>query len=289
MDITAALEERVLQQTQETRHATGRIPVKGPANLGTPGGLVMAPANLTTPLPVSPIIDDMDTIWDQRKFSNAREPIQVQTLALRALFSRPGSPSCTDMPVKFPGSDYRLPRELAQFGEALQACMDFEHAANPRAFEKYYAYLTIDQRFVPQGKAQRGIGLHSDSVQGPRIQQKTEIEHTYLCVDRDPTLCFAQAFNLEGYDVNRHWLNAVFEKQARPDRAVSLPLYTVNLLDAYTVHTAIPASADGMRTLFRLIFSVRQFDRIGNTHNDLFDYQWNMQPRPLPQNLEFLK
>lgn len=275
-------EEHNLQQ----RHKIGVIAANmNLRNMGQNEGFAIIPNSLASALPESPIIDDMNTIWDIKKFSEMRRPINVKELSFKEIFSKAASPSVTDMPIKFPGTGYRIPHELRQYKEALQACIDFEHASNPKACENYYAYLTIDQRFVKKGEAQRGLGLHSDSVQGPRIQPKVEIEHTYLCVDRDPTIFCVQPFDMERYDTQKHWLNAIFEQQAQEQNYTSHTPYTVNLFDAYSVHSAVPATESAPRTLFRLIYSVRQFDRLGNTHNSLFDYNWKMQPRPLPANL----
>lgn len=266
------------------RHKAGIISGPSLKTAGKSGGYEVAPLPLAGALPNSPIIRDMNTIWDQRKFSEARAPLAAGRIELREVFSRAGSPGVSDMPIKFPDTGYRIPAELAQYSEALQKIVDFEHAANPAA-EKYYAYLTVDQKFVAAGGSQRGIGPHSDSVQGPRIVPKVEIGHTYLAVDRDPTLVYAQPFAMAAYPAEKYWLNAVFERQADPKAAVSHPPYTISLLDAYTVHTAVPAAEDGPRTLLRMVYSVQKFDRLGNTHNALFDYDWEMVPRPLPKGL----
>lgn len=257
--------------------------------MGQHEGFAVILKPLTYDLPESPIIDDMNTIWDLKKFSEMRRPLNVKELSFKDIFSKATSPSVTDMPIKFPGTGYRIPNELRQYKEALQACIDFEHASNPKARENYYAYLTIDQSYVKRGSSQRGLGLHSDSIQGPRIQPKVEIEHTYLCVDRDPTVFCVQPFDMGKYDTRQHWLNAIFEQQAKKQNYTSHNPYTVNLFDAYSVHSAVPAAESATRTLFRLIYSVRQFDRLGNTHNNLFDYNWKMQRRPLPANLAALK
>lgn len=274
-------------QTADSCHTQGIIQT-GTQILGLKGGFTLQARPISQPLPASPILDDIHTIWDQTRFARARHPIPVTRLQHPEAFSASAAPSCADMPIKFPGQNYKIPAELQQFRESLQACVDFENAANPHAAD-YYAYLTIDQRPVERNKSQRPLGLHSDSVQGARIQPKVEIEHTYLCVDRDPTSFMAQSFNLEGYDADRDWLNAVFDLQADPAKKMALDPYTVAFFDAYTVHTAELAKEDGMRTMLRLIYSVRQFDRLGNTHNALFDYQWDMQPRPLPSHLRLLK
>jgi len=151
--------------------------------------------------------------------------------------------------------------------------------------DEYYAYLTVQHAPVRSGEIKRGEGAHSDSIQGRRIQPKVAIEHGYTATSHDPTRFFTHGFDLSGLDPDRHWLNAAFAAQTDTNRSIRLRPGDIALFDAYSIHEAVPASETTMRTFFRLIFSVREFDRLGNTVNDLFDYSWNFQPRPVPSDL----
>jgi len=53
------------------------------------------------------------------------------------------------------------------------------------------------------------------------------------------------------------------------------------LMNAYCVHRGSPAPQDMYRTWLRFSFEVRQFNRLGNAHNPMFDYQWEMVPRDI--------
>ncbi len=50
-------------------------------------------------------------------------------------------------------------------------------------------------------------------------------------------------------------------------------------MDAYAVHTAAQVTIETDRTFVRLSYSVRKFDRLGNSHNPFFDYTWDMVER----------
>ena len=55
----------------------------------------------------------------------------------------------------------------------------------------------------------------------------------------------------------------------------------INLMDAYCVHRGSEAEVETFRTWIRLSFEVRVFDRLGNAHNPMFDYNWIMQKRDI--------
>jgi len=46
-----------------------------------------------------------------------------------------------------------------------------------------------------------------------------------------------------------------------------------------------PARQTGFRTFLRISFDVKEFDRLGNTLNPLFDYKWEMTPREVQSGL----
>ena len=271
--------------TLQKRHIVGYVD-ETTDELGSNGGFVLAPTAAVS-LPPSPVVDDINTVWDTARFLVPRRPVSVGHLGDRTGFSTPLGLTVDSMPLKFPGTDYRVPRELESMAEALQLAINCEHSINP-AVGDYYAYLTLDQDWIKQGETQRGLGLHSDGVQGTSVQPKREIEHGYTCTDRDPTRFYCHPFDLSGYDVDRDWFNGVFEAQSDHDQTVQLPPYDVVLFDAYSVHGAVPAAADGSRTFFRFFYSPVRFTRFGNTHNALFDYQWPMSPRPVPKHLRGL-
>lgn len=230
------------------------------------------------------MLRDIHSVWHLPRFAEPRTPLILGTVDNPAAFSRGEAVHVSDLPIKFPHTEYSVPNELVHVASALQRCIDFEHAVNPYV-DDYYMYVTVHTTTVSAGEAPRGMGVHSDSVQGPRIVPKLPIEHGYLCVDRDPPRFLTHGFDMTGQTEHRDFLSAAFEKQANFERSFRAQPYEIVFFDAYCVHTALTATKAGRRTFFRLIASVRTFDRLGNTHNDLFDYDWKMVPRPLPPGL----
>ncbi len=99
-----------------------------------------------------PVMRDLDTMWDVRKHAEARRPASFGTLTPfeRQLFTHPVpvfAGHVLDMPIKFPGTDVRVPAELATFAPVAQRIIDIEARINPR-YDEYYAYLSIHQGMV---------------------------------------------------------------------------------------------------------------------------------------------
>lgn len=269
-----------------TRHLKGYADNRGPDIIGLNGGFEMIPRPWTAALPDSPILRDIHTIWDRHKFAEPRTPLFISEINDRQTFSGPLPANVKTMPVRIPGGKFLVPGELIQFDEALQIIIDFETAANPH-FDEYYCYIVADRRMLQKGECQRGGGLHSDAVQGTRIPN-TAIDRTYLVIDHSPTRFFPQAFNMAAYPEDEYWFNAIFEEQADWTRSIRTRPYIVNAFDPYTIHSAEPVDHDGPRVQFGVTFSVRPYDRTGNTINALLPKLWEPVARPLPPHLKYL-
>ena len=234
----------------------------------------------------SPILAKIGTIWDTENFKVARRPVELGQVpeGERAALVRPGMPRILDMPIKFPGSEFRLPAELAQLRWLVQRVADLELAVNPRHYDEFYCYLTVDQGPVRGGVLQREAPCHVDGFQGARWRPKVRINHTYTVTDCLPTAYYVQPFDLGGLDEARHnffWeMNNLVAKTGSAHAWHAAP-WELTLMDAYTVHRGAAAEVDSYRTWVRLSFEVRIFDRLGNAHNPMFRYDWDMVPRDI--------
>lgn len=235
----------------------------------------LSPSGAPAELGASPILDDVGAVWDPDRYAVPRVPLVVGRVQEERVFSRLRTTGVSNLPVKFPGSGYRIPRELRCVAEALQIAIDCEHAINPDV-EASYAYLTVDRGLILEGATQRGTDAHADWLQGTRYETKLPIDHGYLVVDRDPPLFFDHPFTFTAEDIATDAYISVFNEQADHDRTVSCDPYEVVLFDAYSVHAAVPATATGQRTFMRLFYSLSIYDRAGDTRNALFDYDWAM-------------
>jgi hypothetical protein len=233
----------------------------------------------------SPVVRDLNTIWDVEKFKIPRTPVSVGFIPdeERERFCKPGTPIIRDMPIKFPGSDVRIPIELAQFEATIRQILDFETSINPD-FDEYYCYLEVDQSYVVPGTLQRELPCHVDGMQGARTNPKVKINHSYIVGSALPTIFYPQSFDLTQLDETKHNFFWEMNRQVSETNSASAfqgQPFEIQLMDAYTVHRGVEATEPVFRTWMRLSFEVRIFDRLGNTKNPMFDYDWKMEPRDI--------
>lgn len=254
-----------------------------------PDGYVIEPAPVADApdLPQdSPILAGIGTIWDLEQFCVPRRPVELGRVPAeqRPIIAAPGLPRTLDLPIKFPGSAFRVPQAFAQLRWLIQRVADLEALINPRLYDEFYCYMTVDQGVVPAGNLQREAPCHVDGFQGARWDPKVRINHTYTVSDCLPTAYYVQPFELGALDMARH--NAFWEMNrqvAATDSAHEWRAapWELTLMDAYTVHRGAPAEVETPRVWVRLSFEVRVFDRLGNAHNPLFRYDWEMLPRDI--------
>jgi len=255
--------------------------------------VIIRPANNSVPVDyTSPIVQTIHSIWDFAQFRVVRRPVSLGDMsrAELAVFGMQNAVRVLDLPVKMPDiAEYRLPQALSQFAGAIQRMVDYEHDVNPNHGD-YHAYLTIDQRRVAPHTLHREAPCHVDGFQGARWNPKCRTNHTYTVSDVLPTAYYAQPFDFTGLDERVHdffWemnaqvadTNEAFKIQPRPAE--------ITMMDCYSVHRGVENNSDEpvFRTWLRLSFEERRrvFDRLGNAHNPLFDYAWEMVDRDIEQ------
>lgn len=229
------------------------------------------------------IVKSVGQIFDKKNFSTMHLPMVLGNVNQQR-FSKREDIRILDMPIKMIGSDYRIPSSLRRFRKVLQKMINFEHEIN-RDVDQYYAYLTIDQSFAFTGTTHRNSGCHVDGFQGSRIVNKLPINRSYIVYDQLPTVFYRQGFESSHLDEKTDNFFLSFDDQAVESKRVTFDPYQILLMHAYTVHRSEVASHHMYRTFFRLSFDTLQFDRLGNTHNPFFDYQWNMVTRDTQKSL----
>src|SRR4030095_5343909 len=112
-------------------------------------GLVIEPRGSVwdgAPVPMdSPIIQNLNRVFDRRNFEVPRTPVSLGVLSPeeQSDFSADRrAPRTLDMPIKFPGSPFRVPREFAQFEQVIRRVAEYEAIVNAACFDEYYCYLT---------------------------------------------------------------------------------------------------------------------------------------------------
>jgi hypothetical protein len=231
-----------------------------------------------TGLQKTTLVDFLTPYWNPRQFKTPRLPILCGSVVDMEFFSQPADLRILDMPIKFPWTDYRVPKVCSQFLDVIKKIAAQDLGINGVA-SRQYAYLTIDQSFVKKGQMQRRPGLHVDGFQGARIKDKEYIDHSYVISDRSPTVFYSHGFDVDHLDEAVHNFFLEFDEQADESKTWRPEPFEICFINAYQVHRAAEATEDGYRTFFRLSYTFREFDRLGNTHNPLFDYNWEMVPR----------
>ncbi|MBI3633563.1 MAG: hypothetical protein HY226_04695 [Candidatus Vogelbacteria bacterium] len=234
----------------------------------------------------SPIIKNLNKVWNLKNFKIPRQPISLGIIPTfeQGQFSLQGIPRTLDMPIKFPGSEFRVPKEFRQLFPLIQRIANYERVINKSCYDEYYCYMSVDQALVKAGVLQREAPAHVDGFQGARWNPKVRCNHTYVISDALPTAYYHQPFELDDLDEARHNFFWEFNRQVAMTNSefVWYPAqYELNLMDCYTVHRGVEAEVDTYRTWVRLSFEVRTFDRLGNTHNPMFNYNWKMVERDI--------
>lgn len=233
------------------------------------------------------ILEEMNTIWNLDKFHQTRTPIKVDTLNQyeRELMDIKNDIRILDMPIKFPDSnEFRIPEELRQFIPIFQKIINIEYSINNRMSE-YYCYLSVAQNVVRQGTLHREAPCHVDGFQGALWNPKVEINHTYTVENGIPTTFYNQPFDFSLLDDKKHNFFWEMNRQValtNSQYAHTFDPYDIVLMNAYNVHRGSECQEkEKYRTWIRLSFEKRIFNRLGNTHNPMFEYNWNMIPRDI--------
>lgn len=248
-------------------------------------GVVFNPL-LKIDYPIKPL-KNINTLWNEEEFSNINLPNVLFQLNQEEinLYSCEEMIRVLDMPIKFPGSNYRIPKELSHLSSLILKIVSHEHLINDQ-IDNYYCYLTLDKRIVTKGMTTRKSGIHVDGFQGARLGEKLPVDHSYIIANNNPTIFYNHEFKVnKSWDKNCHNYFEGFEKQKQENLAITYPNNTVLLMDAYCLHEAPLVEEELFRTFLRLSFTVREFDRLGNAHNPMFYYHWEMYPRDIQKTL----
>jgi hypothetical protein len=227
------------------------------------------------------VLKDPNQIWNLNQFQTIRQPVVIGN------FNKWNHkfPRILDCPIKFPNSSFRIPLECIKLQNAIQQIINFEYSINP-LFNYFYCYLTIDTGIVKATTTQRRAGCHVDGFQGARINPKTIINRSYISSNCLPTVFYPHEFKTNHLDESKDNFFLDFDRQAKEEFAWRPNENDIVLSDAYCVHRCDVAKQNIYRTFFRLSFDVKKFDRLGNTHNPSFNYNWKMVTRDIQKSLK---
>ncbi len=223
--------------------------------------------------------------FDKKRFRRPGLFRNVGSVDYRESFSCNQGIRCLDLPIKMAASnEYKIPVEFSYFLDPISKIISFENAHNEKVID-FYAYLTIDQLETKIGEYQRTPGLHVDGFQGARINPKVVCDRSYVVTDCNCPSFWNQGFeSVEMLDDAKYNIFHDFDNTKHYSSEIKLQPYNIYLMDCYAVHSANKAEC-GRRTFLRLSYSVRRYDRLGNSHNACFDYQWDMVQRDVSETL----
>lgn len=245
------------------------------------------PQNNKIPAPAdSLVIQTLNAPFDLRHFKRPRRPVSLGLIeeSRRPEVFKVGVPRILDLPIKFPGSNYRLPAEVSHLSALVQKVADYEAAINSDCYDEYYCYLTVDHGVVKPGTLQREAPCHVDGFQGARWNPKVRSNHTYTVSDVIPTVYYDQPFDFDLLEESKHNFFWEMNRQVAMNNSAQTwrpQPCELTLMDCYCVHRGDECVVETLRTFLRLSFEVRIFDRQGNAHNPLFRYDWPMVPRDI--------
>lgn len=152
-------------------------------------------------------------------------------------------------------------------------CCDFIGTFGLDRFIGSYVYLTAKNLYQIAGCAYNRPGWHSDGFMTDDIN--------YIWYNKSPTVFNCTEFNLSQDDtLSLKEMNEQWELENNK----TYPNNTILRLDQYNIHRVGPTST-GMRTFVKVSFSKDKYDLIGNSHNYLLDYNWEMKPRKEQRNI----
>ena len=227
--------------------------------------------------------------WNISNFNKKNLPKYIGSIKNKDLFSKRNPNSyiwSLNMPIKMPHSEVKIPKLYNQFSEFLGRVFRNEIKTNPY-YDKFYAYLTIDQRKVRPFTSQRRSDWHSDSVRNIKTDN-TYDESIYICYDNLPTV-FTDAkldFNkLPTLKSNRILSDFINKSCTQSDHFLH-DNYSILHFDPYSLHreNINNDSVNINRTYVKVTFSKDQYNIEGNCHNYYFNYEWDSFPRTLERN-----
>jgi hypothetical protein len=227
------------------------------------------------------LVEDIRNEWNPKRYQTPHGPYVVGTVSPELVLSP--KDDVLDMPIKLPHGDFVISME-DDVKKIVEMCVNFEREINPD-WQDYHCYLTMNQGTVRHGETQRNPGVHFDGMQGVRYEEKLKACHQYLVSSALPTTFYVQPFDASDLDSTKHnWFKA-FEEQARAENRYFPNPFELALMTAYCPHAATPAEEPTERTFIRVEFSLKQFNRLGNSKNPQLETGWTYEPQPIPEHL----
>lgn len=234
--------------------------------------------------------EDISLPFEPSRFKHSRLPIRIGNVLMKSMM---GLPSCLDMLIKLPSSKIMLPEPYSLNDSLLHfinQATDYEDSILPEWRTTRNLFLTLDYRFVEPGKTHRNAGWHFDGMQGERYVDKLPVCHQYISSSILPTEFSDMPFDATILDERKHNWYKVIGNAITDDKTLFKAMPDdILLMSAYQMHRSPIASESdfGWRVFVRLDFTLKQFDRLGNSINPILPAPWKFVRRDPPKGLLF--
>lgn len=180
------------------------------------------------------------------------------------------------LPIKFPTVVKPIYEErLKCFDDLIgNICCDFVGEFGLDRYVDSYVYLTAKHMYQMNNCSFNRMGYHSDGFLTDDIN--------YIWYNKNPTIFNNSYFNLTLDDsISMDEMN----KQALKEYELTYPENSLLRLNQYNIHKVNDFQQPGMRGFVKVSFSKDKYDLLGNTHNYLIDYNWDMKERKAERNI----
>ena len=180
------------------------------------------------------------------------------------------------LPIKFSSDiSIRVEPRLDKFNDLIgMALCDFVANYGLQRFTDSFVYLTVKNLFVQNGKNYNREGWHSDGFMTDDIN--------YVWSDSFPTEFVSGEFDVV-QDDKQSLLE--FDKIGGSNKVITYPNNSLIRMDQFVIHRCGEITESKVRQFAKISISKDIYDLVGNSHNYLFDYNWEMRPRGNDRNI----
>jgi len=180
------------------------------------------------------------------------------------------------LPIKMPNETQPIYEErLSCFDKLIGAiCCDYIGEFGLDNYINSHVYLTAKSLYQMPNCSFNRMGWHSDGFLTDDIN--------YIWCDKYPTI-----FNKTDFDLPLDDILSIeeMEKQAISFNDVVYKENQLLRLNQFNIHKVSPIKQGCMRTFLKISISKDRYDLIGNSHNYLLNYDWEMKERKPERNI----
>lgn len=179
------------------------------------------------------------------------------------------------LPIKLSGGLHPLYEDrLKPFNLIIGAiCCDYIAKNGLNSYKDNFIYLTAKHLFQNPNCEFNRPGWHSDAFLTDDIN--------YIWCNNNPT-----TFNTSDFILSQdHELSLTeMECQALPSNNIRYADNELLRLNQFNIHKVTEIKQPCMRAFLKVSFSPEKYNLLGNSHNYLLNYNWDMKPREVQRN-----